>query len=108
MRLGVIKPEERSLIREPLDVGAFQLACRSGALGPEECSGGVAIRWGRRSNWASKPAPMPSPVSLLGVNCTSLMVNRKPAYKSWGQWIRPAAGSAAEQLVIDRCATTKP
>jgi len=42
--------------------------------------------------------------SLIGVNCTSLMINRKPAYESWGSWIRPEQGSADEHLVIDRCA----
>jgi hypothetical protein len=42
--------------------------------------------------------------ALIGVNCTSLMINRKPAYVSWGSWFRPEQGSADEQLVIDRCA----
>jgi len=54
VRQGVVTPSERSLIRggggslAPLDVGAFQKACRSGALSSQECRGGVAIRWGRR------------------------------------------------------------
>ena len=42
--------------------------------------------------------------SLIGVSCTSLMVNRKPANNGWLKWVRPAAGSPDEQLVIDRCA----
>jgi hypothetical protein len=41
---------------------------------------------------------------LIGVNCTSLMVNLKSKYKSWESWFRPEQGSADEQLVIDRCA----
>lgn len=44
----------------------------------------------------------------VGVSCASLMINRKPAYKGWGDWVRPAVGSADEQLVIDRCATANP
>jgi LysM repeat protein len=46
--------------------------------------------------------------ALVGVNCTSLMVNRKYPHDNWGDWVRPSAGSADEQLVIDRCATTTP
>ena len=42
--------------------------------------------------------------SLIGVSCTSLMVNRKPANNGWIKWVSPAAGSPDEQLVIDRCA----
>jgi Peptidase family M23 len=53
VRQGVVTPTERSLIRggggpAPLDLGAFQKACRSGALSSQECRGGLAIRWGRR------------------------------------------------------------
>jgi len=53
VRQGVVTPSERSLMRggagvQPLDVGAFQQACRKGALSSQECSGGLAIRWGRR------------------------------------------------------------
>ena len=44
--------------------------------------------------------------SLIGVSCTSLMVNRKPANNGWIKWVRPAAGSPDEQLVIDRCAAS--
>jgi murein DD-endopeptidase MepM/ murein hydrolase activator NlpD len=33
---------------QPLDVGAHQRACRTGALSSQECRSGVAIRWGRR------------------------------------------------------------
>ncbi len=42
--------------------------------------------------------------SLIGVSCTSLMVNRKPPYEPWGSWQRPGRGTTDEQLVIDRCA----
>ena len=45
--------------------------------------------------------------SLIGVNCTSLMVNRKPADERWGTWTRPGKGSTDEQLVIDRCVTRR-
>ncbi|NQW37834.1 MAG: LysM peptidoglycan-binding domain-containing protein [Cyanobacteria bacterium] len=44
--------------------------------------------------------------SLIGVSCTSLMVNRKPANNGWIKWVRPDAGSPDERLVIDRCAST--
>jgi len=53
VRQGVVKPEEAELIRrnrggapEPLDVGALQRACRSGALSPDECKM-LKIHWGR-------------------------------------------------------------
>jgi len=45
-----------------------------------------------------------TPDSLIGVSCKSLMINRKQAYKDWGVWFRPVAGSPDEQLVVDRCA----
>jgi LysM repeat protein len=45
--------------------------------------------------------------SLIGVNCTSLMVNRKPADERWGTWTRPGKASTDEQLVIDRCGTRR-
>lgn len=53
VREGVVTPNERNLVRggalvQPLDVGRFQQACRSGALSSQECRGGFAIRWGRR------------------------------------------------------------
>jgi LysM repeat protein len=44
--------------------------------------------------------------SLIGVSCTSLMVNRKPAHERWGTWTRPGRGTSDEQLVIDRCAAS--
>ena len=40
-----------------------------------------------------------------GIGWTSLMINRKPTYASWGSWLRPQRGSADEQFVIDRCTT---
>ncbi|MCP9904549.1 LysM peptidoglycan-binding domain-containing protein [Cyanobium sp. BA5m-21] len=45
--------------------------------------------------------------SLIGVNCTSLMVNRKPADERWGTWTRPSKASTDERLVIDRCVTRR-
>ena len=45
--------------------------------------------------------------SLIGVSCTSLMVNRKPSDERWGFWTRPEKGSADEQLIIDRCTTRR-
>jgi len=50
----VVTPNERNLVRgagalAPLDVGAFQQACRGRALSSRECRGGIALRWGRRS-----------------------------------------------------------
>lgn len=53
VRQGVVTPGEMQRIqggdgRQAFDVGAFQSACRSGALSAQECRGGVAIRWGRR------------------------------------------------------------
>jgi hypothetical protein len=62
-------------------------------------------------SWPDQPGfgsggtdPSHSVNQWIGVNCTSLMINRKPVYASWGSWIRPEQGSADEQLVIDRCA----
>jgi hypothetical protein len=53
-----------------------------------------------------KPSvPTYSAEKLIGVNCTSLVINRKPAYKNWGSWIRPARGSSDEQLMVDRCSS---
>ena len=45
--------------------------------------------------------------ALIGVSCSSLMVNRKPADERWGTWTRPGKGSTDEQLVIDRCGTRR-
>ena len=115
VRQGVVSPEERSLIRSgaagglsPLDVGAFRKACGSGALSSAECRAGLAIRWDHQAGGTSQTLDGPSADSLLGVNCTSLMINRKPAYQGWGIWLRPQKDSADEQLVIDRCTAAKP
>ena len=108
VRQGLVTPTERSLIRGSGDVpDAFKRACLSGALSSQECRSGLAIRWGHRDG-TSQPVHRPSSDSLVGVNCTSLMVNRKPALQSWGGWVRPAPGSSDEQLVIDRCTTSMP
>ena len=45
--------------------------------------------------------------ALIGVTCTTLMVNRKTPYKAWGTWTRPEKGSTDEQLIIDRCTTNR-
>ena len=60
VRQGVVTPDERSLMRggaglAPLDVGAFQQACRHGALSARECRSGIALRWGRRSPGSGDP-----------------------------------------------------
>jgi len=68
-----------------------------GVLKPEDA---------RRMRGSDSLSP-PTADKRIGVSCASLMINRKPAYKGWGDWVRPAVGSADEQLVIDRCATAK-
>jgi len=47
-----------------------------------------------------------SQLELIGVNCATLQVNRKPRFENWGKWVRPEPFSADEQLVVDRCATS--
>lgn len=66
VRQGVISPSDRALVRSsgdpaPLDVGAFEQACRGGALSPRECNSGIGLRWGRYSS--SPPAPATKPLS---------------------------------------------
>jgi hypothetical protein len=62
VRQGVVTPGERSLVRgggaglAPLDAGAFQQACRGGALSTRECRSGIALRWGRRSTSVGQTA----------------------------------------------------
>ena len=74
VRQGVVTPGERSLIRggggglQSLDVGAFQKACRTGALSTQECRGGVAIRWGRRLNGGSASDPLIGNGARLGAD----------------------------------------
>ena len=61
VREGVVSPMERARIQgeggamQPLDVGAHQRACRTGALSSQECRSGVAIRWGRRGTTTGDP-----------------------------------------------------
>jgi len=43
-------------------------------------------------------------LSLIGVSCISLHVNKKRASDPWGKWERPTPGSPEEALLIDRCA----
>lgn len=70
VRQGIVTPSERRALRggrgelRPLDVGAFQQACRSGALSARECSGGIALRWGLRREGSRRP-PLSVPVSAL-------------------------------------------
>ena len=75
VRDGVVTPSERSLLRsggssfQPLDVGAFQRGCRSGALSARECRAGVALRWGlRRGGQGSDLAGMPRPPLTVPVS----------------------------------------
>ena len=114
VRDGVVSPAERARIRAgsgmtPLKVPAHEQACNSGALNQQECSSGLVVRWPVRTNQGSG-ADRSSGLanSLVGVSCTTLMVNRKPPYKPWGSWQRPGKGTTDEQLVIDRCTTSKP
>ena len=66
---------------------------------------GVVVRWRGRTNQGAGAEGSPGLAnSLVGVSCTTLMVNRKPPYKPWGGWQRPGRGTTDEQLVIDRCA----
>ena len=70
-------------------------------------SGGLS--WPDKSLFESGgTGPTFSADQLIGVNCTSLMVNRKLPYAGWERWVRPGRDSADEQLVIDRCTTSKP
>jgi len=70
VRQGIVTPSERRALRgggaalQPLDVGAFQKGCRTGALSARECRGGIALRWGLRREGARRP-PLSVPVSAL-------------------------------------------
>lgn len=75
VRDGVVTPSERSLMRsggasfQPLDVGAFQRGCRTGALSAQECKGGIALRWGlRRGGGMGDAAGMPRPPLTVPVS----------------------------------------
>lgn len=110
VRDGVVSPAERARIRSgsgmtPFNVPAHQQTCRSGALSQQECSSGLVVRWRERFNQGSgTDGSSGFSDSLVGVSCTTLMINRKPTYKPWGSWQRPGRGTPDEQLVIDRCA----
>ena len=110
VRDGLVSPEERARIRSgsgttPFNVPAHEQACNSGALNQQECSSGLVVRWRGRTNQGSGADGSSGLAnSLVGVSCTTLMVNRKPPYKPWGSWQRPGRGTTDEQLVIDRCA----
>lgn len=85
VRQGVVTPGERSVVRggtgalAPLDVGAFQQACRGGALSARECRGGIALRWGRRSGragntvWAGRVGANGMPLPPLTVPVSALL-----------------------------------
>jgi len=85
VRQGVVTPGERSFVRgagaglAPLDVGAFQQACRGGALSARECRGGIALRWGRRSNrdgnvaWGGRVGADGMPLPPLTVPVSALL-----------------------------------
>lgn len=75
VRDGVVTPSERNLVRsggaafQPLDVGAFQRGCRSGALSARECKGGIALRWGlRRGGGMGDGAGLPRPPLTVPVS----------------------------------------
>ena len=86
VRQGVVTPSERNLVRgggggalAPLDVGAFQQACRGGALSARECRGGIALRWGRRSGsngntaWGGRIGADGMPLPPLTVPVSALL-----------------------------------
>ena len=90
VRQGVVTPGERSFVRggggggalAPLDVGAFQQACRGGALSARECRGGLALRWGRRTNrsgttaWAGRVGADGMPLPPLTVPVSALLAGQ--------------------------------
>lgn len=100
VRQGVVTPSERRALRrggmdlQPLDVGAFQKGCRSGALSARECRGGIALRWGLRREGSRRP-PLSVPVSaLLGGRFDMAKVFRvtpRPA---------PVAGNGNRRLLL--------
>lgn len=100
VRQGVVTPSERRALRrggmdlQPLDVGAFQKGCRSGALSARECRGGIALRWGLRQEGSRRP-PLSVPVSaLLGGRFDMAKVFRvtpRPA---------PVAGNGNRRLLL--------
>jgi len=85
VRQGVVTPNERNLVRgagaglAPLDVGAFQQACRGGALSASECRGGIALRWGRRTDgndntaWGGRVGADGLPLPPLTVPVSALL-----------------------------------
>ena len=85
VRQGVVTPNERNLVRgtgaglSPLDVGAFQQACRGGALSARECRGGIALRWGRRTDgnantaWGGRVGADGLPLPPLTVPVSALL-----------------------------------
>jgi len=88
VRQGVVTPNERNLVRagsgalRPLDVGAFQQACRGGALSTSECRGGFAMRWGRRTDgnrntaWGGRLGPDGLPLPPLTVPVSALLASQ--------------------------------
>ena len=44
-----------------------------------------------------------SKASLIGISCSSLHVNKKLSFRTWGKWERPTPGSPEEELLIERC-----
>ncbi len=100
VRQGIVTPSERRALRrggmdlQPLDVGAFQKGCRSGALSARECRGGIALRWGLRQEGSRRP-PLSVPVSaLLGGRFDMAKVFRvtpRPA---------PVAGNGNRRLLL--------
>ena len=71
---------------------------------------GMTIQLPRSTPCSSLPILSPTPIqgALIGVSCTSLMVNRNFTGQDWGSWMRPEEGSYDEKLVVDRCAAVKP
>jgi murein DD-endopeptidase MepM/ murein hydrolase activator NlpD len=63
----------------PSDMAAFKQACRGGALSARECRGGIALRWGRRSNpdgnvaWGGRVGSDGLPLPPLTVPVSALL-----------------------------------
>jgi len=69
---------------------------------------GVVSPWEKGLLLLGEKLPHYSGDRLIGVDCSSLMLNRKPANEGWRDWVRPEPGRPDELLMIDRCTITKP
>ena len=116
VRQGVVTPSERNLVRgagslAPLDVGAFQQACRGGALSARECRGGIALRWGRRGGsngntaWGGRMDANGMPLPPLTVPVSALLAGNGGSFNLasvFGVTPRPAPvlGNGNRRLLL--------